>query len=317
MTASERPSCRRSGNRSSRPAMSCHETSPRKRSNLGREIEKLRGSRDPVYAGLSKLKGYLDDEVFSLANNQNIGDDARNVFQQFRDINQQRLDAGKLRSAFEQGMDLKADATGGKSLAALSQTMERAARMEPEQRHMFVSGILANLKAKLEVKGDFHNVAAVFQNERMRQFMREYMGEESADWFMREVQQIATATRTFHMRTGSPTGRINDHGALERSMQNIRAVLDMMNPLSATLRFAEYLGENATRNLRNSAMDVAGTPVSRPDALLRNLDELATNLRAPQPTRWGNVIRQGGPFSAIAANNVAASPFSEFVEKNW
>jgi hypothetical protein len=271
------------------------------RSNLGREIEKLKGSRDPTHAGLSKLKRYLDDEVFGLADPNAAEGTAGNVFHQFREINQQRLDAGKLRTAFQRGMDLKSQATGGKSLQALAKTMQDAERMNPEQRHMFVSGILANLKSKLEVKGDFHDVAAVFRNERMRKFMREYMGEEQADWFMREVQQIATATRTYNMRTGSPTGRINDHSAIERSLQNVRAVLNLMNIPGLLSSAADYVGDAATRGIRNSAMEVAGTPTSRPAALLQHLDELGTNMREPALGARGRVIQQAGPFSAIPA----------------
>lgn len=260
---------------------------------FGRDTAKTHDLRD--------LKGLLDRQVRGIGDDQSLPPETRQIFTDWSGANDSRARLEAMRRAYQEGSGLNITAKGGTSLMNMGMAMRRLDRMRPDEREMFARGVMSQIKGKIDTGGDFHDVAKIFTNTRMRNVLSRMMGQDRADNFYQLVRRASLATRSARADKTSPTARIRDEKEAEMVLSKLRNAVDFaLSPGRRAIGGALDLADDIMFRRKNEAvMRVLGANTDQPQQVLRTLRNLERAMRYQDPTVMTPLVRNSGPFAAM------------------
>lgn len=268
----------------------------------------------PTTHDLRDLKGTIDRHVRAIADDQSLPPETRQIFADWAESNDSRARLEAMRRAFQTGSGLNITAKGGTSLMNMEMAMRRLDRMRPDEQEMFARGVMSQIKGKIDTGGDFHDVAKVFTNARMRSVLSRMMGQEQADNFYQLVRRAALATRSARADKNSPTARIRDEKEAEMVLSKLRNAVEILTSPKRAISGAMDLADDIMFRRKNEAvMRILGANTDQPHQVIRTLRDLDAAMRYQDPTVVTPFVRNSGPFAAVPATQ----DLTQTDEDNW
>lgn len=252
---------------------------------------------------LRELKRAIDQRVRGIANDEGVPESTRGIFRDWAESNDSRARLEAMQRAYTDGISLNTNAKG-KSVINMEMTMRRVGRMSNDGQEMFARGLMARIKSDVETGGDFHDVAKLFTNTRMRGILNRMMGQDQAESFYQLVRRAGLATRSARADKNSPTARIRDEKEGEMVLSKLKNAVDIFLSPSRFLSSAADVADDVLFRRKNEAvMRILGANTDEPHTLLRTLRDLDASMRYQNPTAITPYVGNSGPFAAIPAAN--------------
>lgn len=261
----------------------------------------------PTTHDLRDLKDTIDRQVRDIANDQSLPPETRQIFGDWAEANDSRARLEGMRRAFQTGSGLNISAKGGTSLMNTEMALRRLDRMRPDEQDMFARGVMSQIKAKIDTGGDFHDVAKIFTNSRMRTVLTRMMGQDQADGFYQLVRRAALATRSARADKNSPTARIRDEKEAEMVLSKLRNAVEMLTSPKRAVSGAMDLADDIMFRRKNEAvMRILGANTDQPHQIIRTLRDINQAMRYQDPTVMTPLVRDSAPFISIPLTQDAA-----------
>ncbi len=262
---------------------------------------------------LRELKAAIDRNVRGIADDTSHPEATRNIFRDWGAANDSRASLEAMQRAYTDGISLNVNAKG-KSVINMEMTMRRVGRMSSDQQDMFARGLMARIKSDVETGGDFHDVAKLFTNQRMRGMLNRMMGADQAESFYQLVRRAGLATRSARADKNSPTARIRDEKESSMVLGKLKNAVDVfLSPGRALGAAADYADDLLFRKRNEDVMRILGANTDEPHRMIRTLRDLDAAMRYQDPTVITPFVRDGGPFLAMPF----ANGFAEADEGTW
>lgn len=277
----------------------------------------IEGSKDKfgrdtaMTTDLRELKRGIDQRVRGIADDASVPEDARQIFGDWSQANDARRDLEAMRRAYTDGISMNTNAKG-KSVINMEMTMRRVNRMSNDQQDMFARGIMARIKSDIETGGDFHDIAKLFNSNRMRSILSRMMGDRQASEFNQLVRRAGLATRSQRADKNSPTARIRDEKEAEMVLSKLRNAVDLMiSPKRLVGAVADFADDQMFRTKNEAVMRILGANTDEPHNVLRTLRDLEASMRYQDPTVVSPYIGQSGPFISIPSREILSETDEE------
>lgn len=248
---------------------------------------------------LRDLKGVIDRNVRGITQQQNVSQDARDIFQDWVGANALRSDAAFLQRAWEDGGKFALKPGSFITASKSARGMARYENMPPDQQEMFREGLMASLATKLQAGGDGHDVAKIFTNRATRNALERIIGPQQTAAIYEQVQRAGLATRTFKADKNSITGSLLESEKRLGTLQRMAASIRSWSPQHIIGSGMEHIAQQMQKDRNSQMMRLYGTNTASFHSLVDALRALEAAQASVQTSRLGQQIPQAtAPFVA-------------------